>query len=370
MQDGTPTPAAPVEIRSVEGAAAVVAGKNLYISSSVTSSPNTAKSITDSGFRVYTTANSAFSGAAVNRYSKTFIDGERYTISADASVTSGHARITVRKTTGGSIVDGSSTLTTSGHLSLTFTYSSEMQLYIFCFCTLSTSEAGDVTFSNFQIEAASTESAYETPHGVSKTPLLPSTAEPLRSLPDGTHDELTVARDGSVTVVRRVGSVVFDGSSDENWSVGSGRAFGSTTSVTDIKRSTSASVAANVRCSACGGVPSGIDAANTIYSNVGVAVSSSASTIFLNLTGSTATTTAALKSTLAATPVELVYPLATPTTETLPSVTMPTVPSTNLTAWVDATDGDGAAMAAGWTVDYERSLQIVIDNIETAIADI
>lgn len=45
-------------------------------------------------------------------------------------------------------------------------------------------------------------------------------AEPLRSLPNGVRDTVEANADGSLKIVRRVGKVVFDGSSDENWQYG------------------------------------------------------------------------------------------------------------------------------------------------------
>ena len=64
-----------------------------------------------------------------------------------------------------------------------------------------------------QLELGSTATAYEPPN-VTQTP-LPEVE--LRSLPNGTCDELVIKADGTCEVERNTVQVVFDGSEDENW---------------------------------------------------------------------------------------------------------------------------------------------------------
>ena len=70
-------------------------------------------------------------------------------------------------------------------------------------------EGNIIYISNVQIEEGTSATDYE-PY-FSKDYVIPLSA-PLRSLPNGTKD--TIEEDG---IHRRVGSVVFDGSNDENW---------------------------------------------------------------------------------------------------------------------------------------------------------
>ena len=67
---------------------------------------------------------------------------------------------------------------------------------------------------NLQIELGSTATAYEPPT-VTTTP-LPEVE--LRSLPNGTCDELVIKADGTCEVERKTVQVTFDGSEDEAWS--------------------------------------------------------------------------------------------------------------------------------------------------------
>lgn len=133
------------------------------------------------------------------------------------------------------------------------------------------------------------------------TPLIPEGTEPLRSLPDGTHDDLIVRSDGSREIVRRVGSTM--------------------QAVTD-------------------------------------GVTGTVGTDVLSYTGAIVDG------------VEVVYKLAEATTETLPAITMPSAPSADVTAWLDSKDESSAPIATDSSVSYERSMQIVIDRLEQAVADL
>ena len=342
VQDSTPTPSAPVAIKSVEAAGAVVAGKNLFNHGDAVSSSNTTKTWTDTGFSIKTTSDGTYRGLLFDRTNAVLKPGITYTISADATIVSGKAKIATRKVSNAQVVSSTSTISDSGHLSLTFTQSASEPMYITFFCTYSTSEAGDVTYNNVQVEIAASENAYELP-SVTMTDLLPSTTAPLRSLPDGTCDELTVDRGGTVTVTRRVGEYTIPASA---WSQVSDGRYRTTSNAYPVPENVIDNIVSSAYQSTA--VTSASQPANTIRTTV------DGTRLYLGVDSITVEST-------------VLYPLATPTTETLPSVTMPTVPSSNLTAWVDATDGDGNHLAADWdigyhTADYEGTAQSEVDK--------
>lgn len=354
-QDGTPTPSAPVAIKSVEGAAAVVAGRNLLPQLTPTTISGVTISYDADGYLVL----NGTSTAVINR-GTTFhqsLRHETYTMSAGNETA--NANVSVRLNNNSS----KGVNCTEANATKTFTVDSEATAW-------NIRIASGVTLSNFklrpQLELGSEAHAWE-PYAGTTTDLLPASADPLRSLPDGTHDELTVGRDGTVTVVRRVGSVTYDG--DEG--------HAGLTTVNDIR---CIYYSFGIVPTAPNGNP-GLCSAYTVDSDYRISTSrdntcvisarsfgSNPMLVFLDNAHATDATT--FKTWLASNPVTVEYPLATPTTETLPSVTMPTVPSANLTAWVDATDGDGAAIAAPWEMTYERDVTYVIEQLEQAIADL
>lgn len=83
-------------------------------------------------------------------------------------------------------------------------------------CRVDSGKTVDVTFRPM-IRRAGTSAEF-VPYTATVTP-IPLGGHELRSLPDGTRDELTVGADGRVTLVQRVGAVTFDGS--ENWQAAS-----------------------------------------------------------------------------------------------------------------------------------------------------
>lgn len=142
---------------------------------------------------------------------------------------------------------------------------------------------------------------------------LPLT-EPLRSLPNGVCDTL----EGNV-ITRRVGNVVLDGSSDEQWAVSE-----------------------HSQVAMCLNFVNGLDVAFSAISNIGKQKNTSWDSLLLGQCQntdrafgfkSTVSTLEELKTYLQSNPITVLYELATPETE---QITLPTLPSwypyTN--AWV------------------------------------
>ena len=170
----------------------------------------------------------------------------------------------------------------------------------------------------------------------------------LRSLPDGTRDELKVDAYGHATLTKRVGSATYDGT--ENWSLQSGTypfiAVGSST------------------LGAVGGKP--------LMSNLlaytgqitvdgsgdGLSLITSGATLRIRATGYS--TADAWKSKLAETPMTVLYPLATPQTIDLGYVDAVPLQGPDLTA--------RTIPSAQMRLTYERDMNVTLARLESAIA--
>lgn len=125
---------------------------------------NTAWSYTDKGkyIRVYTTSNATYRRATWNNLIVT--SNKDYKISCYANITSGSAFIEV-KTLGGTVIKSSSAITASGNIDLDFNTGANSAIQIVLYCTAGTSEAGDVTYTDFMLyKAAITDSTFEPHH--------------------------------------------------------------------------------------------------------------------------------------------------------------------------------------------------------------
>ena len=58
------------------------------------------------------------------------------------------------------------------------------------------------------------------------------------------------------------------------------------------------------------------------------------------------------------------------TTYHIPAINMPALPDLVSNCWLSATDANGAAILCEIGVEYRRDINKVIEDIETAIADI
>lgn len=179
----------------------------------------------------------------------------------------------------------------------------------------------------------------------------------LRSLPNGTRDELVIASDGSVTLVQRVGALTLVGS--ESWTKASSTKrdiFMLSLQHKHVNNST-----CNVMCNRYAATSrNGGSSATTqsMWSNMATQIS------FYN-GEHTDTTAAQFKTWLASNNVEILYALTEPQTIALGTVTLPTLPAPDATVWAD-----GGSATPSLSLTYERDLGIVIANLEAAIADL
>ena len=206
------------------------------------------------------------------------------------------------------------------------------------------------------------------------TPLIPSGVEPLRSLQDGTRDELVVHEDGSREIIRRVGKYAF-GSSDL-WSLRhtteeSGIRTFSISLANKLDYLYTRTSASGSLCNAFTNLGIIIGISGMYNKGVGFALLISAGgekMMYANVLG--IETEAEFNQMTQNVNLTVYAPLAVEVIEPLPSITMPAAPSSDVTAWLDSKDEDSAPIATDSSVSYERSLQIVIDKLEQAIADL
>ena len=198
-----------------------------------------------------------------------------------------------------------------------------------------------------QLELGSTATAYEQPKYTS-TP-VDLDGHSLRSLPDGTCDELVVAMDGSCEIIQRVGAVMFDGSSDEGWVFDTNR-------IGLVNGAPGASSVVDSGNAYCDTIP--------VRNIVNATAITSYSAGWVDIRNSTQITSMETgKAWLASNPTTYVYPLATPQTIPLPAVTLPALPAPDATVWADT-----GAIPTDATLTYERDVTIAFAQLEAEVA--
>ena len=170
----------------------------------------------------------------------------------------------------------------------------------------------------------------------------------LNSLPDGTRDELRIDGTGAVTLVQRVGVATFDGSEDEAWSFTENRiglnngAPGSESLVGND----------NGRCNTLPVREMSSSPAIMCYDSSWVDIR----------IDDVITDAESGKVWLAANHTTLLYPLATPKEVDLPAVTLPTLPSPNITVY------NNSDVPSDITLEYERDVTIAFDKLQAQVS--
>jgi len=114
----------------------------------------------DNSMRIYNTVEGTYVTSREDVDSSQFSVGKMYTVSADVTYTKGQGRLTLRDSSNSSILAGTSYITASGKYSFTFEYTG-VECYLSLFATGGTSELGDVTYSNVQLEEGEVSTPYE-----------------------------------------------------------------------------------------------------------------------------------------------------------------------------------------------------------------
>lgn len=361
VQDGTPTPSAPVPVEVVQSInlantsnvfMGYVANNQVYADSSnyvvvIPCKPNTA----------YTLAMTI-----PNQYSRYSLGVTDVYPAANVAV----SNFIPHKLAGGTTGVGqryTDTITTGANAK-----------YIVAWCGNTSSNYPNGI--DFQVEEGSTAAPY-IPYG-SIGLKVGSTITPidlqgnvLASLPDGTKDVLTVDSVGHVVLEKRIGVHVFDGIG-ETWTLSGNQKRVSTTELcNEIKKPNADTELVYTLCSSFVAKP----ATQTWGGIVGVSVDVPGSVGFAN--GSTMATDT-WEAWLSSNNVTLYYPLATPQTIDLGYIDIPEIPDgaeISITAQVTPTItaswwARGAAAIAEAFKSLRDGLLARIEAIETAIADL
>ena len=218
-QAGTPTPSAPVAIQSVAGQLyqqTVYAAGATYTTAGVAVTHNADGTCTVSGTA---TGNAWLWGGGSSA-----VAGYYVTLPAGTYTVCGSHSVAAQKMVGSTV----SSIVSQTVGSATFTLTEETLVKAVPVIPSGTTVSGETAW--VAVYAGSTAYPY-VPYGhaglwakrtsdastYTVTPIDLDGHE-LRSLTDGTRDEVTVGADGHAVLVQRVGHVVLDGSSDEVWS--------------------------------------------------------------------------------------------------------------------------------------------------------
>lgn len=205
----------------------------------------------------------------------------------------------------------------------TITFPSEGSSDIYFICRVNSGTTVDVTFRPM-IRQAGSSAEWEPYRSVMLS--IDLGGRSLRSLPDGTRDEVAVDEWGHAVLTQRVGEVTFDGS--ESWSGATNRFV---LNMSNLKPSGSNNVVANGYMTHYAAKTD----AQAWAGNVGFNIGSTAQQVFIAPESELyAAGRAAFLAWLAENPVTFVYPLATPVTIDLGYLDPALLPAPDLTAYV------------------------------------
>ena len=200
----------------------------------------------------------------------------------------------------------------------------------------------------------------------SVTTTIPLQGHALRSLPDGTHDELRVDADGNVTLVQKVGHVTIDGTTvavtNRSSPQSPATAYRAVVPLPDGEAITAAR-RSNMRSDK---FRYDADALTLSAMQTGMASLyqyTNRPCILCVLTDATVEVEQ-MNAWFATNPTEVDYPLAEPVEIPLGYVPLPSMPAPDLTAWASCTP------ATELELDYERDVSLVIAALEAQIAEI
>lgn len=108
--------------------------------------------IMSTGVRVHNTSASAYCSTKTDDFSIGLIDGKTYKIKAYVKVASGKGNIAVRNSSTNSILNSTGAISSDGYYEVQFTYNESTPIYISLFCTFTTSELGDVYYTDLVVE--------------------------------------------------------------------------------------------------------------------------------------------------------------------------------------------------------------------------
>lgn len=199
-------------------------GKNYYdVNKTTSNSTALLMDISGNSIRLHNTSEATFVGTKFDLDTSKIKLGKTYTFGADVNYTSGSGRLVLR-TKSGSIKSGTSILKTSGRYSFSFVMQ-DVGDYLTLFCTGSTAELGDVTYSNIQLEESGSITEYEpykekvstipTPNGIAGIKVDSGGNYTDENGQQWICDEIVKYADGSGEYVKKIGKIIFNGT--ETW---------------------------------------------------------------------------------------------------------------------------------------------------------
>lgn len=356
-QDGTPTPDAPVPILSVDDLSLEVRGKNLLSLRDVaeTTSNGVTYSVTDNAIRVSGTPTSDFSLSLRTRDYFYLTTGESITFSFD-NAPSNVTVIPIHQGNGGM---GTVPFTTTVNAAWKYVYSIRL--------TFTSGRAVNATFS-IQLELGSTATAYEPYVGTTVPDLLPEGTS-LRSLPDGTRDQLKLAylrpstREGwawyARELVQRVGDDTI--ANVPNWEIDSNPHVLISGFVSDMATDSHSS-GKLVMCSKLMAEDARGYGSVSAMADDSICKRGTLNKVFIKTSTEYGTVSNFL---LALGDTVIYYPLATTVTTQLDPIEIPQLPAPTATVWCD-----GGNATPTFTLGYVRDINESLSEIGTAIADI
>lgn len=368
VQDGTPSPSAPVAIESIEGLSNLLRGTSDATGNIAT----TRASVVDGNIRLTPTGSAAYAKWVVD-----YLDYQQYstaTLTASFEVRLADVETSYTRANGMRLYYGfnpadrddavyNSTYDRYGYTAFSTAPTSEWERRSVTFTIPTAFTTGvesalaagshlslevylsgsnkPMEFRHLQLEVGETL----TPWGGAGIVLSDGTATPidldgnsLRSLPDGTEDTLEVDGEGNVTLTQRVGMAVIDGTNIKSVSViaATGDGEGVRHQI-GLLADADTSVSKRPVFYSEAFYPDGnILTASKFKVGMGLLYPYSSTVNFMAVLPSDCTTAALGNSWFAANPVEVLYPLATPQTISLGKIDLPSLPSPSFSMHVDA----------------------------------
>ena len=367
-QSGTPTPDAPVPIKSVDDLTLHVCGKNLFGGTALRDAALAGYSLnatgTDSIGGDYVTVRAQNYGL----FSMPFKANTRYTLVMKFSKSDTNANVNIEFR----YIDGTTTSVQKQGMAASTLYT----IAVTSTANKTVKEirawnASGITYCYYEgcglFEGVLTADQFEPYVGASVS--IPLSDHPLRSLPDGTRDELDLTylrpstRAGwawySETLVQRVDTLTLDGTQPlalAGWRA-SETSIGFAYAASTLPITTNALLSSMLRASLYD---------DLYYSRVDSGMThgtAPAYSLFVRVPYPELTTVALTSAWLAENPITIQYALATPITHDLGTVELPIL-SNPLTAWAD-----GGSAQPTLAMSYEQDINIVIARLKDAIAD-
>lgn len=353
VQDGTPSPDAPKPIASVTEAALKVCGKNLFGDVGTrTVNGVTFSQEEDGSVAVKGTPTKAYSNIGCDL--GTGVLGRTVTVACTGNVGNGAAdpgavypQLTIENATGANTNAG----LYSNMEKLTKSIPSDAKrASVAISCGIDVTQERNAAIK-VMVSIGDSAEPYE-PY-VSTSIHIGLQGHELRSLPNGTRDEVRIDGAGNITLVKRVGTKLLDGSG--TWKHVSSVSFPFRINVDDAANIYDAT--SQLMCSSYAPVEY-----NPTSGAAGVTASYDSSKNEFCFRDTRYADIDAFRSALTTSPATVLYPLAAPQDIPLGKVVMPTLPAPVVNAWVESD------VSTDCRVEYVRDVNIVIERLETQLA--